>query len=195
MSETGERKGRARRAGVLALNALLVILLLLLVRRGVRAAGALAEAPRRGEEMAVGAETRNRPLAGITARVVGDPAGRRVDLGGLGDAVVLVFDASCVPCAGNQWNWTGLLREGAGGATRVVALTLEPAEGAEAYWKPWPGVQVLAADTVVMRDELKLASTPVTLLVQGGVVRRAYRGPLTAPARRQVLDHLRGRGR
>lgn len=194
MSDVRRVSGR-RRLVLVSLNAGFVLVLLLAVRRGVNAAMALPRAQERAEEMSVGAESRNRPLEGMSARVVGDPAGARVELSSLDDAVVLVFDAACVPCAGNQWNWTNLLREARGSGARVVALTLEPAKGAEEYWKPWPDVQVLAADTATLRDELKLLSTPATLVVRDGMVRRAYRGPLSAPATEQLAAFLRGGGR
>jgi hypothetical protein len=173
----------------MALNLALTALLLFTLRRGVRAAGTLSDAMERGERLATRAEARNRPLSGLSARRVDSSSAPQVDLGSLRNAVVMVFDTACVPCAGTMEGWTGILREAKDG--EAVALTVEPGMGAAEYWRPWASVRVLVADTTVMRDELKLVSTPTTLVVEGGAVRHEYRGPLSLPARHEITESLR----
>ena len=177
-----------RRAAWGAANLLLLALLLLAGRRAAHAVSALTRDE--AEARAPAARTRNLSLERVVGRA---PDGARRPLAAPGqDGLVLVFDPECVPCAGNMWNWTELARDLPRGV-RLVALTVEGFGEAEGYWTGLTGrIDVLEVDSATMRDELRVPSTPTTLLVKDGAVVREYVGALTSVAREELVRELAG---
>lgn len=187
------RRSVARRAAWGGLTVVIAAGLVLTAVRGVRAGAALAAGPQQVDRST--GETRNLPLEGLTARDVAGNSSARVALDGMRDGLILVFDTACGPCAVNMSNWVDLAHEARSRPVDLVALTVEPAPGAAEYWSGWAGVRVLAADTGVVRNDLRLQSTPTTLLVEDGVVRRAYVGPLGPASKAELTHWLRRRQR
>ena len=179
----------SRRTAFAALDALLLVLLLLTVARGVRAAGAVADD--RDAARAYGAGTRrNLGLDGVVARRV--DGGGPVDLGAMRSGLVLLFDPACVPSAANMWNWVDLVRALGPDGPPVVALTLDTVGDPAGYWEGLrEEVTVAVADTATLRDRLRIGSTPATLLVENGAVRWQYVGPLDTVATAGILRRLR----
>ncbi|MEW5929314.1 MAG: hypothetical protein AB1941_17820 [Gemmatimonadota bacterium] len=130
-----------------------------------------------------------RPLARAVARPLN--GGEPVELGGLGRAVVFVFDPACVPTRGNVWNWVDLLGGAQGRPVRVLAVTLDGIPGAAEFWRGLEGrVDVMAVDSATMQNRLRVEATPATLLVESGAVRRIYAGPLNALAKREIMEWI-----
>jgi hypothetical protein len=181
----------ARRSPTRPLRLALNLALAALVAAGaVRAARALAQLPgaaAAGLAAVPRGEPRNLPLAGVAVRDAA--SGRPVDLAGIRRGALLVYDPDCVPCGANQWNWAEMARDLPPGVT-LLALTLRGRADAD-YWAALPRVRVAEADSATMRDVLRAPSTPTTLLVTDGAVRRAYRGPLTAAMRADLDARLR----
>lgn len=179
---------RVRRATVAIIVLALAACLSLTTIRGLRAGAALAAGPSAALEPA--GETRNRPLEGLTAREVSAVPASRFDLGGVRNGVVMVFDTACGPCAVNMGNWADVVREARGRPVALLALTVEPGYGAAEYWSGWAGVRVLAGDTATLRNDLRLHATPTTLIVEDGVVRKAYVGPLGPVAKAELVQWI-----
>lgn len=182
---------KLRRVAVALASLTLAVLLALVVGRAVRAGAAFAAGP--SVEVESGGQARNRPLEGLNARNVMDSAGSRVLLDNVRSGLVMVFDTACGPCAVTMASWADLAREGRGRPVELIALTVEPARGAAEYWRGWSGVRVLAADTATLRNDLRLQATPTTLLVEDGVVRKAYVGPLSPVAMTELVQWIRHR--
>ena len=164
--------------------AALALLVATLAWRGVTAVRELSAAMRYEGEP-TGSVATVRALGGATARPL--DGGPPVDLGSLERAIVFVFAPACDPTRGNMWNWVDLLGAPEGRPVRAVAVTLDGVTGASGYWQPLGGrVELLAVDSATMRNRLRVDATPATLLVEGGVVRRVYAGPLNALAKRDV---------
>lgn len=190
---TNQKDGAPSHRNVIAAVAVvtLAVALALMVGRAVRAGAAFAAGPSVAVESA--GETRNRPLEGFDARDVAAPAGRRVSLGDVRSGLVMVFDTACGPCAVTMASWADLAREAGGRPVELIALTVEPARGAAEYWHGWSRVRVLAADTATLRNDLRLQATPTTLLVEDGVVRKSYVGPLSPTAKAELVLWIRHR--
>lgn len=171
-----------------AAAATLVLLVAMLVWRGGAAVRELSAALRYEGEPTESTVTR-RPLGGAVARPL--DGGAAVELGGLERAVLLVFDPACTPTRGNMWNWVDMLGTPEGHSVRAVAVTLEGIPGAAEFWRGLEGrVEVVAVDSAAMRDRLRVESTPATVLVEHGSVRRVYAGPLNALAKQEVVEWL-----
>jgi hypothetical protein len=130
-----------------------------------------------------------RPLKGAVGRPV--DGGSAVELGGLERAVLFVFDPACEPTRGNVWNWVDLLGAAEGRRVRALAVTLDGIPGAASFWRGLEGrMEVVAVDSATMQNRLRVESTPATLLVEGGAVRRVYAGPLNALAKQEIQEWL-----
>ena len=177
---------RRRRLLLAAANLALLALLLSSGRGIARAATDL----RHAEESArtSRAERRNVGIGEIQAIAL--DGSRRPLAAGEGPALALVFDTACGPCGSNMWNWTDLVRD-LPPDVRIVALTVTPAAGAAEYWGALGRrVEVLAVDTTVMRDRLRVTSTPTTLVIRGRRLVREYVGPLNRLARDELFAEL-----
>lgn|GEM_PF-3059143 len=112
---------------------------------------------------------------------------------GSGRALIFVYAPDCGPCNSNMWNWIDVARRARGRPVRLVAVTPDRGGEAARYWAGLRGVvDVVAADTTALRDALHLQVTPATLLLENGVVRRQYVGPLTPAAKRRVIGFIEG---
>lgn len=183
---TGGVRSPGRRWKVAA--AALALLVAVLVWRGGAAVRELSAALRYEGEPTESTVTR-RALGNAVARPL--DGGAAVELGGLERAVLLVFDPACAPTRGNVWNWVDLLGSRKGPPVRTLAVTLEGIPGAKEFWRGLEGrVEVVAVDSATMRNRLRVESTPATLLLEHGSVRRVYAGPLNALAKRDVMEWL-----
>lgn len=179
-------KLRSLRPLPLALHLALAALLVLGAGRAALALAHLPGADAAGIASVPTGEARNLPLSAVSVRAT--DGGGPIDRASLRRGLVLVYDPECVPCGANHWNWTEMARDLPAGVA-LVALTLE-GRGGEGYWDGMPRVRVAEADSATLRDVLRAPSTPTTLLVLDGTVRRAYAGPLTAAMRADLRARL-----
>ncbi|HEX8430347.1 MAG TPA: hypothetical protein VF625_03630 [Longimicrobium sp.] len=146
------------------------------------------------------AEWRGAPGAGAAADLGAARSDTLRDMGtglrarvGAGRALIFVYAPDCGPCNSNMWNWIDVARRARGRPVRLVAATPDRSDDAARYWAGLRGVvDVVVADTTALRDALDLQVTPATLLVENGVVRRQYVGPLTPAAKRRVIGFIEG---
>lgn len=172
----------------LALNLSLATLLCAGLARGARALAQLPGAAAAGLASIPTGHDRNLPLAGVTVRDVRTKD--VVDLAGVRHGLLFVYEPSCVPSGANFWNWAELARD-LPGDVRLIALTLQHGKTDPDYWIPLPRVRATEADTTTIRDVLRAPSTPTTLLVVDGRIRREYRGALTTAMRSDLESYLR----
>jgi len=74
----------------------------------------------------------------------------------------------------------------------LVAVGFREPEKQARYWAGLSDrVRVVLADTAEMRVRLGVTITPTTLLVEGGRVRREYRGLLSPAAKEEIVRRMR----
>lgn len=157
--------------------------------RLVRAAADFAVAPAEAEaETGIGTAV-DRPIR-VSADAKGE-AYRR--MAAPGRAVVFVYSPECGPCNAGMGGWIDLVRH-ARGRVRLHAAAPMDTPAARAYWGALERhVEVALSDSAALSAALGVRSTPATLLVEDGVVRHEFLGPLTMAARRRIGEFVEGR--
>lgn len=172
------------RHGARILTAVLVAVLLLSGWKAARASVTLARASTAGERTGL-ATPRNTP---VRARA-GTPM---AEIARAERAIVFIYSPDCTVCHANMTNWVDLVGELRGGPATLYAVAPVQTPASDAYWGGLARhVRVITASPRDVHTAFDVDHTPMTLLVQNGVVRAQVMGSHTAAAMDQVRAFAR----
>jgi hypothetical protein len=110
-------------------------------------------------------------------------------------AIVFVYSPTCEVSRANMANWTEIIRATQGSGVPLFAVGPVDMAAAAEYWGPLAAhVRLIPTDAPGLVAALGVSVTPMTLVVENGIIRSKAEGPLRLAAMEQLREMIRGTG-